>query len=601
MKRISLFAALSLVFWFNTDVNAQETELDSIKTQVENYKTRDSLRVSLLIDLTKYYTTRDHTQSLPLINEAIEIAKDIGYVRGEGYALNALSTYYTLTGELDSALVMALQAEKILLEVDDQENLLITYSTMARIYSANGKQDKALNIRLKNIEIVKNDAPSPTKASYYFYVGKSYQVLSNYEEAETYFLEALNVSIQCQFATGVAIAEGSLGILYGEQGKYIKAIEFLKRTLKFSEKHKQVANMAASYLSIGEYYENLNEYALALENNSKAIEMYEEMNNYKWLKEAYRLQSKYHERKKDFERANVFLKLHYAMVDTLFSISKTKTIEELQTKYETEKKEVEIATLSQKATIQALELKQKNQSIIIGLVVFALLFLAGVFMYRQRMAYREKTQIEVEQRFLRSQLNPHFIFNALLAIQNFMLKNSAEAAVLYLSKFAKLMREILENSRKEFIPVEDEIKMISNYLDIHKMRLNDSFDYQVVLDSSIDAETDTIPPMFVQPFVENAIEHGMANKKENGLIEVRLNKSDNYISIEIRDNGRGLQKELISEQDHNSLATTIIKERMALFNQSLKVKIQLVIEEIKSSAGEIEGTRVELKVPFSYI
>ncbi|MEP4597850.1 MAG: histidine kinase, partial [Cyclobacteriaceae bacterium] len=243
--------------------------------------------------------------------------------------------------------------------------------------------------------------------------------------------------------------------------------------------------------------------------------------------------------------------------------------------------------------------QQKNQTMLIGVVVFLLLAAVIYFIYREKNLRNQRSQTELEQRFLRSQLNPHFIFNALLAIQNFMLKNDGPKAALYLTKFSKLMREILESSRQEFIPLESEVELITNYLDIHKMRLNDAFNYSIEIDDQIDPETDTIPPMFVQPFVENAIEHGMADKKEGGLIEIKFQKTENHISIEILDNGKGLIS--TESKNHKSLASTIIRERMALFNKTLKNKIQLVLDNIQNEDGEIQGTKAELKVPFSYL
>ncbi len=219
------------------------------------------------------------------------------------------------------------------------------------------------------------------------------------------------------------------------------------------------------------------------------------------------------------------------------------------------------------------------------------------FIYKQRETKKQQSQTELEQRFLRSQLNPHFISNALVAVQSFMLKNDSESASLYLTKFSKLMREILENSRKEFIPVDEEVSMLKNYLDIHKLRLG-SFDYSIDLDENIDPEVDTIPPMFVQPFVENAVEHGISNRSE-GKINLTFKKEAEYISIEINDNGKGLIA--TKNLDHNSLSSTIIKERMELFNRSLERKIELVIANLKNENGEVNGTKVELKVPFSYI
>ncbi|MEQ6121349.1 tetratricopeptide repeat protein [Reichenbachiella sp. MALMAid0571] len=589
------------ILCLNLFTYGQNQELDSIKTLVETYKKDDTIRVNLLIDFTKYYTSRDINQNLPLIEEAMQISEKIGYKRGSGISLNALSTYYTLKGELDKALENALQAKELLQTINDHNNLIVTNNNLARIYGANKKHNKALEIHLQNVELIKNRPTSPSKAGYYFYVAKTYQELLKLKEAEEYYKTALKISEKADYSTGVAIAQGSLGNLYNILGNYTEAIKFIKLALDFSIKHGQTSNVAASYFTLADSYSRLNNLNAAIENNSKAIEIYESLNNFRMLKEAYIGQYQYFEKLKQYENANKFLKLHYNMVDTLFSENKVKIIEDLQTKYETEKKEAQILSLSQQASIQALEIKQKNQAIVIGLIVVLFFGTALYFIYQQRTLKKERAQSELEQRFLRSQLNPHFIFNALLAIQNFMIKNNAQSAALYLTKFSKLMRQILESSREEFIAVESEIEMLTNYMDIHKLRLKDTFEYKIDVDKNIDVETDTIPPMFVQPFVENAIEHGIINAKDQGLVEIRFYKEKEYISIEIKDNGGGLVRENATPSEHQPLASTIIRERMALFNKNLKDKIQLILNDIENEKGEIMGTKVELKVPFSYV
>ena len=579
---------------------SQDTKIDSLIKEINAYKSDDSIKVKMLVKLAKNYISIDLNKNLTTIEEALALAEKIKYTKGEGVCLNALSQHYIVKGDLDEGLTHALKAKSILSAINDNENLLVTNSNLARIYNVTSKYDKSIAIHLQNIEIVKDNPPSPDKAGFYFYVAKTYEQLHDYKNAETYYLQAKNISNKANFNTGVSIAQGSLGNLYSRMGEFNKAIRYLTETLKYSIENNQTSNIAAGYYSLALSHGGLGNYDLAIDYNQKAISIYEDQNNLRLLKEAYLNHSKFYEKINQFESSIKFLKMHYAATDSLFSQEKVKVIEELQTKYETEKKEVEIASLSQKATIQALEIQQKNQAIVIGLVVLLFGSVIIYFIYRQRSLKKQQSQIELEQRFLRSQLNPHFIFNALSAIQNFMLKNNAQSAGLYLIKFSKLMREILENSRKEFISVDSEIEMLTNYLDIHKLRLNNSFDYKIELDDNIDPDVDTIPPMFVQPFVENAIEHGIINASQDGLIKLNFTKQGEYILIHIIDNGQGISSSR-STSSHNSLATTIIKERMALFNQSLKYRIQLILEDIKNDQGEIQGTKVELKVPFSYI
>lgn len=597
MKKLITAIFLCLLFVYG---NGQDSELDSIKNLVETYQTRDSVRVHLLINLTKYYTSRDITKSRLLIEEAMEISKEIGYVRGLGVSLSTLSTTYVLKGELDKGLKHALRSREILDSLGDQSNLILTNGILARIYSASGKNDKALEIHLNNVELLKNTEPSSYKAGFYFYVAKSYEGLGELSKAEDYYIQALDISKAANFQTGIALSKGALGYIYSSQGQYARALEFLNETLEFSRKHQQYSNIAATSLSLALCYSGMGKYDSAIALNSEAIRIYEGQQNYQVLKEAYLNQSRFLEKMGNFREANAHLKLHYMVLDTIFSKEKVQLIEDLQTKYETEKKEAEIASLSQQASIQELKIAQRNQTIVIGLVGFVLILIVAYFIYRERSNKKDRIQTELEHRFLRSQLNPHFIFNALLAIQNFMLKNDGKTAALYLTKFSKLMRQILESSREEFISVEEEIEMLKNYLDIHQLRLQNSFSYSIELTDNIDPETDTIPPMFVQPFVENAIEHGIVNAKEKGLIELTLKKMGGYITIEIKDNGSGLTSGA-NPKEHHSLATTIIKERIELFNKTLKDQIQLILGDIIGENGEVLGTRVELKVPFGYI
>jgi tetratricopeptide (TPR) repeat protein len=592
---------IGLIIHLTVTSYSQNLELDSIKKIVEDYKNEDTTRVHLLLSLTKYYTSGDISKSIPIINEALQISRKLDYKRGVGASLNALSQHYIVKGDLDQGLTNALKAKTILSELKDNKNLLITNSNLARIYTVIKKYDEALEIHLQNIEVVKDYKSSSFKAGFYFYAAKTYEQLKDYKKAESYYLTAKEISDEANFSTGISIARGSLGNLYNRIGEYDKAIEYISKTLEYSIKNNQISNMAASYYSLAKSYEGLGKYDLAINYNDKAIVIYEDLKNFGLLKSTYLDQSIFFEKVEKFDSSNKYLKSYYAVVDSIFSENKVKIIEELQTKYETEKKEAEITSLSQQTAIQTLEINQKNQAIIISLIVMLFLLSTFYFIYRQRAFKNQQSQTELEQRFLRSQLNPHFISNALMAVQNFMLKNEPEKASTYLAKFSKLMREILENSRQEFIPIEDEIQMLTNYLDIHRLRMNESFDYKIEIDESIDVEADTIPPMFVQPFIENAIEHGIINAKGQGIINLNLIKEGDYISIEIRDNGGGIVHNSSKSAEHNSLSTTIIQERMALFNKSLKKKIQLVWEDVRNENGEINGTKVELKVPFSYI
>ncbi|MFT7033852.1 MAG: tetratricopeptide (TPR) repeat protein [Cyclobacteriaceae bacterium] len=411
-------------------------------------------------------------------------------------------------------------------------------------------------------------------------------------DSSVYYGElALRISQDAGYELGYASALSIAAAPIIRNGDVQRGLEMSKEALKYSDKFNfPLKDVYYLFLNQGFAFETLGKYDSAIFYMEKASKLRPQSIDH------YRLKYIILKSQKSFQTALLAHEQYTAKVDSTLRRRNQSNLSLAQARFETDLKEKEVTSLSQRAFIQALRIEQKNQAIIIGIVVILLVMVAIYFIYKQQDLKKQQTQTELEQRFLRSQLNPHFISNALVAVQSFMLKNDSASAALYLTKFSKLMREILENSRKEFIPVEEEVNMLRNYLDIQKLRLG-TFNFSIEVDENIDFELDIIPPMFVQPFLENAVEHGVFNDSKGGLIDLKFKKDGDYIAIEVKDNGGGLISN--KNSDRNSLSSTIIKERMELFNRSLKRKIRLVIQNLKNEEGEVNGTIVELKVPFS--
>jgi LytS/YehU family sensor histidine kinase len=197
-------------------------------------------------------------------------------------------------------------------------------------------------------------------------------------------------------------------------------------------------------------------------------------------------------------------------------------------------------------------------------------------------------------------MNPHFIFNSLIAIESFIYKNEPREAGKYLSGFAKLMRLILENSREEYIALDKEIKTLQYYLELQKLRFEEKFVYSIEVEEGLDAENMVIPPMLAQPFIENSIEHGLKNINAMGEIRIRFSKKENDLIFELVDNGIGLERSVTidrEEKKHKSMATIITNERLAILNTKKKDKIKIFIGEIRDSYDKVLGTKVSFSIP----
>jgi sensor histidine kinase YesM len=207
---------------------------------------------------------------------------------------------------------------------------------------------------------------------------------------------------------------------------------------------------------------------------------------------------------------------------------------------------------------------------------------------------------EFKQKLFRSQMNPHFIFNSLTSIQNFIINQDDIKASVYLSRFSELVRSILNNSMVENITLEEEVSTIKNYLELQKVRFSEKFDFSVGVDSNIDPENTFIPPMLGQPFIENAIEHGIKNKAGKGHIRILFEAKDARLHYSIEDDGVGRQKarEILNERnkEHRSVATDITKERIRVLNRKQRSKITLDIDDLMDRNGFASGTRVTFTV-----
>ena len=299
------------------------------------------------------------------------------------------------------------------------------------------------------------------------------------------------------------------------------------------------------------------------------------------------------------------------------------------------KKETRIGFLNRDNKIKEQQLKQEASFKKFLLVGLLLLFIASVFIVRTLMLKRkndnlksmqlenklkmkqlendnrqtefQKKTTELEMQALRAQMNPHFIFNCLSSINRFILKNEPDTASDYLTRFSRLIRMVLLNSQKSLITLEDELEMLTIYLDMERLRFKNTFDYHIIFTNRVDAGAIYIPPLLLQPFCENAIWHGLkhladpqSGRHEHGRLDIVLNMEDKVLNCIITDNGIGRQKaaeiKSKSAEENKSMGLKITTERLALLNQENEVNTSYEIADFKDEAGNVAGTCVKLKI-----
>jgi sensor histidine kinase YesM len=253
-----------------------------------------------------------------------------------------------------------------------------------------------------------------------------------------------------------------------------------------------------------------------------------------------------------------------------------------------------------KAWKHQLETQRKN-NLLIGLSVAMLLFfLAGYFLYRnskqkQRIATFEKNSLK--QKLLLSQMNPHFVYNSIDNIKSLIYNKKDNQAVNYLTKFSKLMRQILEHSNENYIALDEEIAVLENYLSIQQLLYNNKFEFAIDVAPGTDTQAIYIPPMLTQPFIENAIKHGLRNKPTGGQIRIRFYLNEKQLYFEVIDNGEGF-KPSQSEGNHKSLGVAVTRERLENYTKNKKISLQ--IENVLNQQQQVVGAKIVFEIPYIY-
>jgi ligand-binding sensor domain-containing protein len=241
-------------------------------------------------------------------------------------------------------------------------------------------------------------------------------------------------------------------------------------------------------------------------------------------------------------------------------------------------------------------------------LILAATILYGLFRWRTRSIRKEeavkalfnKQMAEMEMKALRSQMNPHFLFNSLNSINRYILENDTDNASEYLSMFSKLMRMILDNAQQSFLTLDQEIAMLDMYLRLEHMRFGNKFDYSLTIDKDINTMELQLPSLLLQPYVENALWHGLLHKEGKGLLRINFGHDDDEILITIEDNGIGRKRAAEIRKNrldrHLSKGLILIEERLKLLAQEKKARIRVAVHDLLDSQGDAGGTRIEIRM-----
>ncbi len=468
------------------------------------------------------------------------------------------------------------KAIELLLEADKRINALpkpllkkdyyfltLIHSGMGAIYGRNDDGQKSVRAYLKAVNVCESIGMRTRLSWHYLNVGNGYMALGDTDSAEEYFRKAIRITDDISRSTR-ASAYANLGNLAFKNKDYEKALGLYNKAEKlYGEGDHRNFSVIENWKA--QLYATLNKGSKAEKHFKKALRHAKEINDYKQLATICKNIASYYANQKEYEQAYQYQLRHDEMDELYREEVNRRMLMELEVKYEAQKKKQEAELLRLQST--GLQLKA-----------------------------------------LRAQMNPHFMYNALNSIQHYITSNDVNAAAKYLAKFAKLMRQSLDYSDMEIISLEKEVQFLEDYLYINqKLRFENQFTYEVSLDEELEEDIMGIPTMIIQPYIENAIEHGLRQRKKGKILLKFELYDDNTLLCTVADDGIGRSKARELQMDdpqfpeHESKGTYITQKRLEILNKSKRKGVFVKTVDLKDEQGLAKGTRVELLIPIETI
>ena len=644
-----------LLFIFCSAISfSQSKKIDSLVSAI-NKSQNDIDKAQLYNAIADEFKTSNPKKMVQYANAALQLSQRIKYKLSEGNAHLNIGVANIILGNYSVSLDNFSKAQTIFekeLELNPTKSeiksgLARAYGSIGIVFSEQSSYGKALKYQLISIKIyeeLKNDLKC---AQMYNNVGVIYKSQNDSFKALKYFTKCLKIQEKLKDEnSGITIT--NIGNIYLSQKNYPKAIEYYNKAQQLFDKNLNMRGLGELQNNIGLYYKENNNTSLALENFNKAIQSFTSIEDKFGISDTYFYISAVYLNQNKLNEALAYTYKSLALSKELNSIDQIKNCEkQLSTIYEKQNNTTEFIKhfklysiandsvssakniensvraemnfeFDKKEALQKKELEKqsvlyeeqsKRHTMQLFFAVLLALLIAGIgFLINNRLQLKktltlQKELAEYEQKALHLQMNPHFVFNCLGSISSFIAQNGTDIAVKYLAKFAKLMRLTLEYSKESLIPIDKEIESLQNYLELEQLRFNNKFDFAITKNINIEDDM-ALPPLLLQPFVENAIIHGLIPKDEKGKININFTIEYESLICTIEDNGIGFDKSKALKESlisaHKSMALDITKKRLEMIETSTTKKAKVEILEIKNEKDEVLGTRVVLNLPVQY-
>ncbi len=538
---------------------------------------------------------------------ALEAAQVNGNIEFQIYSLTMLSSVYRRTEAIPLALDCAQKAIDLAEFIeqpnkDIKRNLNLSLNSIGHIYRTLGQYDLAITNFNKSIALEAELGNTQGLAMNYKDIGECLEAESKLEEALQNYEKSLALNEKVGSKRVHLLSNLGIAHVYVHQGRTKEALQIFESILELSEEMGDMRIISEIYINIGWAQIQNNKFDEAQYNLNKGLEIAKKYNLLSEMEEAYSFLADLWEVKDDFKKSKEFFIEAVDVEERISNDRNRRYVADLIALSESEKKNSQIEVLAKENEIVNLKLRRNQNTLLISALLVALFTIILYILYRQTQLKNEKKLLTLEQSMLRSQMNPHFLFNSLNSIKLYIINNEKKNAVFYLNKFSKLVRKILEASSVREIPLAEELETVELYMNIENIRFSNEIQFEIFVDEGIDTHIIKVPSLILQPFLENALWHGLSSKDGDKKILLHISKGKKgYINISITDNGVGRAvSEKLKERKvlkRKSIGIKITKERLANFSRDYQNTFQMEIVDLLDDEGNASGTKVILYIP----
>ena len=549
----------------------------------------------------RYRYISQFDRALALHEKALEVAKEAKSLEFEVYSLNMIGVVYRKIDAIKLALDYTQKAFDLADSVKNKskgikKSITVSLNNIGNIYQTMEQYDLALEKFRESLIIEEELGSKLGMAINNQNIGECLEAQGDLNGALKKYKISLAYNEEIDSEMGRIICDNSIAKIFIKQDRPEQALEILDRALTVAKELKNQEVISGTYVNLGWGLMQLKRYAEAEKNLQEGLQLAMNYNLPSTISQANELLSELAIKKEDYKSALEYYKKARHFDDEISSDRNIRYVYDILLRHNTNKQ-------SQGYEEEIRKTNQKTDTILL-ITGIALALLAGIFyiLYRQYQLKNEKKLLTLEQSMLRSQMNPHFLFNSLNSIKLYIINNEQKNAVHYLNKFSKLVRKILEASSLREIPLAEELETVELYMNIENIRFSNEINFTITVADDINVHQVKIPSLILQPFLENALWHGLSSKNDEKKINLNITKDDKgFMHISIIDNGVGRKAaEKIKESKvlkRKSVGIAITKERLANFSKDYQNSFDIEIIDLYHDDDTSAGTQVILHIP----